>query len=54
MYNERFDDYKIYIIGIPFEVKTIKADGVEVTLSKDELGNDYVLIEKDFRNLIIA
>ncbi|MEN5232392.1 glycoside hydrolase family 31 protein [Sphingobacterium faecium] len=54
LYNERFDDYKIYLVGIPFEVKTIKADGVEVTLSKDELGNDYVLIEKDFRNLIIA
>lgn len=54
LYNERFDDYKIYLVGIPFEIKTIKADGVEVSLSKDELGNEYVLIEKDFRNLIIA
>ena len=54
LYNERFDDYKIYLIGIPFEVRTVKADGVELNLLKDESGNDYIQVEKDFRNLIIT
>lgn len=54
LYTERFDDYKIYLVGIPFEVKSIKVDGVHVPLLKDESGNDYIVAEKDFRNLIIT
>lgn len=53
LYNERFDTYKIYFIGLPFTVNKIEVDGVIINTSMDEDNSPYFAVEKEFRKLTI-
>ncbi|GHE23259.1 glycoside hydrolase family 31 protein [Sphingobacterium griseoflavum] len=53
LYNERFDTYKIYFIGLPFAVNKIEVDGVVIQGSMDEDKLPYFAVEKEFRKLTI-
>ncbi len=54
LYNERFDTYKIYFIGLPFNVNKIDVDGVSISVLRDEDNMPYFSVEKEFRKLTIA
>ncbi|KGE16161.1 glycoside hydrolase family 31 protein [Sphingobacterium deserti] len=54
LYNERFDTYKIYLIGVPFDVNKIEVDGVIVHITMDEDNSPYFSVEKEFRKLTIG
>ncbi|HLS96369.1 MAG TPA: DUF5110 domain-containing protein [Sphingobacterium sp.] len=54
MYNERFGAYKVYLIGLPFAINHIDADGTVLGLTADESGQYYVSVEKEFRKLTIS
>ncbi|MFD1768943.1 glycoside hydrolase family 31 protein [Sphingobacterium suaedae] len=53
MYNERFDTYKMYLVGVPFTISRIDADGSILTMNTDDQGQSYVSVEKEFRKLTI-
>ncbi|WP_437921381.1 glycoside hydrolase family 31 protein [Sphingobacterium sp. LRF_L2] len=53
LYNERFDTYKIYFIGLPFTVNKVEVDGVIIQVLLDEEKLPYVSVEKEFRKLTI-
>jgi alpha-glucosidase len=54
LYNERFDTYKIYLIGLPFDVNKIDVDGVIIHITMDEDNSPYFSVEKEFRKLTIG
>lgn len=53
LFTERYDDYKLYIVGLPFEWKKAYADGEDLVIQKDDEGAEYVIVEKDFKKLTI-
>lgn len=53
LYTERYDTYTIYLTGVPFEWSRATADGVSLEILKDEAGQAYIVVENDFKKLII-
>src|SRR5690606_16521001 len=53
LFTERYDDYKIYIIGFPFEPTSITVDGLAHDLKVDENGQQYIQENNDFKKLKI-
>lgn len=54
MYHERFDNYKIYVIGLPFDGNHVEVDGDVLEMLVEEDGKHYVEVEKEFRRLTIS
>ena len=53
LYRERYDDYKIYFVGIPFEWSTVLVDGVQLSIEIDDNGEKYVVVDNDFKKLTL-
>jgi len=53
LFNERFDTYKLYFVGLPAEMRKINVDGDVLDWSYDEEGTAYVTVEKEFRKITI-
>ncbi|GGH12723.1 DUF4968 domain-containing protein [Sphingobacterium alkalisoli] len=53
LFTERYDDYNIYLIGFPFEIKQVIADGVSVPVLSTENGEKYVVVENDFKKITV-
>lgn len=53
LFTERYDDYKIYLIGFPFEPTRITVDGLAHDLKVDENGQQYIQVDNDFKKLKI-
>lgn len=53
LYDEKFNTYKMYFIGLPFEIQNIKIDGHLTQLQKDDKGNIFVTSDADFKKLTI-
>jgi alpha-glucosidase len=48
-YDTNYSKYKINLIGLPFKVKTIEIDNVEVPFDSFTLENDnYLIVDKEF------
>ena len=54
LYEEKYNHYKIYFMGLPFEITKAEADGIEAAIQTDSEGHVYVLVDHDFKKLIIA
>ena len=53
-YDTNYSKYKINLIGLPFKVKTIQIDNVEVYFDKEHLENsNYLIVDKGFTILHI-
>lgn len=53
LYHARFQTYKIYFIGLPFEAEHLLVDGASLPLQRDADGQLYAQVEKEFRKLTI-
>jgi alpha-glucosidase len=53
IYTPYYNDFNLYLIGLPFEPKQITVDGVKVQLQKDEEGQNYIKLERDFKKINI-
>ncbi|MBD1428160.1 glycoside hydrolase family 31 protein [Sphingobacterium litopenaei] len=53
LFTERYDDYKIYPIGLPFVPKKVVVDGITLDFQTDENGDKYILVDNDFKKLTI-
>jgi len=53
LFTEKYDQYKLYLVGIPFEIRRIRVDGVAVALKTDDDGEPYLLLDSDFKKLTI-
>lgn len=53
LFTERYDKYKIYLIGFPFEPSSIMVDGLAHDLKADEYGQQYIHVDNDFKKLKI-
>ncbi|MFV8335562.1 glycoside hydrolase family 31 protein [Flavobacterium sp. RSP29] len=48
-YDTNYSKYKINLIGLPFKVKMIEIDNVEVSFDKNTLENEgYLIVDKEF------
>lgn len=53
-YDTNYSKYKINLIGLPFKVKIIEIDNVEVSFDKYTLENEsYLIVDKEFTTFII-
>ncbi|SUJ01170.1 Alpha-xylosidase [Sphingobacterium spiritivorum] len=53
LHSERFDDFHIYLIGLPQEPVSVIQDGLEIKIQRDNENRPFVVVEKEFRKLII-
>jgi len=54
LYTERYDTYKLYFTGLPFEPTHAVADGIQLPLQQDaESGGKYVVVENDFKKIVV-
>src|SRR5690606_10473828 len=53
LFTERYDDYHIYLIGFPFEVKQVTADGIVLPVLSKQDGEKYVVVDNDFKKITI-
>ncbi|TDE41999.1 DUF4968 domain-containing protein [Flavobacterium rhamnosiphilum] len=54
-YDTNYSKYKINLIGLPFKVKMIEIDNVEVSFDENTLKNsDYLIVNKEFTTLHIT
>lgn len=53
LYHERFDSYKVYFIGLPFDAHHVEVDGDIHKILMEE-GKPYIEVEKEFRRLTIS
>ena len=54
-YDTNYSKYKINLIGLPFKVKMIEIDNVEVSFDRNTLENDgYLIVGKGFTSLLIT
>lgn len=54
-YDTNYSKYKINLIGLPFKVKMIEIDNVEVSFDENTLENsDYLVVDKEFTTLHIT
>ncbi|WP_426091118.1 glycoside hydrolase family 31 protein [Flavobacterium sp. DSR3-2] len=48
-YDTNYSKYKINLIGLPFKVKMIEIDNVEVSFDRNTLENEsYIIVDKEF------
>ncbi|HWV71897.1 MAG TPA: hypothetical protein VN040_09290, partial [Pseudosphingobacterium sp.] len=52
LFTERYETYKIHLIGFPFSINKVAADDHSVAITVE---NDIptVVVNKDFRNILI-
>lgn len=53
LYTERYDTYKIYLVGLPFVWTIAEVDGVRLAIHLDEEGKQFIIVENDFKKLIL-
>lgn len=54
-YDTNYSNYKINLIGLPFKVKIIEIDNVQVLFDGNTLENEgYLIVEKEFTSLYIS
>ncbi|MFV8269351.1 glycoside hydrolase family 31 protein [Flavobacterium sp. GT2N3] len=54
-YDTNYSKYKINLIGLPFKVKMIEIDNVEVSFDKNTLENEsYLIVDKEFTTFHIT
>ena len=54
-YDTNYSKYKINLIGLPFKVKIIEIDNVQVLFDGNTLENEgYLIVEKEFTSLYIS
>ncbi len=46
-----YKSYKLYLVGLPFALSTVKIDGVQTEIEKDARGN-YISIDSTFKKII--
>jgi alpha-glucosidase len=52
LYTERYDTYKLYLVGLPFDLSRAVVDGIEVEISRDG-GQQYIEVDNDFRKIVL-
>jgi alpha-glucosidase len=53
MFIEQYDHYHLYFIGLPFTIAKIAVDDQPVALSQDEEGQEYLVVSKHMRKLVL-
>lgn len=54
-YDTNYTKYKMNIIGLPFEVKIIEIDNVEVPFDRNTLEKEgYLIVDKEFATFRIV
>lgn len=54
LFTERYDTYRLYLVGLPFEVKKVTADGLRVELQFDEeTEQQFIVVDNDFKKIVL-
>ncbi|WP_270090195.1 glycoside hydrolase family 31 protein [Sphingobacterium sp. SYP-B4668] len=53
LHSERFDNYHIYLVGMPTLPTSVSQDGVDIELQKDKQDNFFFVVEKEFRKIVV-
>ncbi|WP_404478853.1 glycoside hydrolase family 31 protein [Sphingobacterium sp. ML3W] len=53
LFTERYEEYKLQLIGLPFAVKKVKTDGIDTKIQKDEQGRYWINVAREFENILI-
>jgi len=53
LFTERYEEYKLQLIGLPFQVKKVKTDGIETKVQLDEKGRYWINVAREFDNILI-
>src|SRR5690606_31977224 len=54
LFTERYDDYKLYFVGLPFQPNQAIVDGIQVQLLDDpETNEKYIVVDNDFKKLVL-
>lgn len=53
LYRERYDDYKFYFVGLPFDWHKAVVDGISIAIEIDENGEKFIIVDNDFKKITI-
>jgi len=54
LYTEKYDTYKLYFVGLPFQASKAVIDGIQVPLLDDVENNmKYIVVDIDFKKLVL-
>lgn len=55
LFTERYDKYRLYFVGVPFEVQHATVDGLRTELQFDKDANQHFIeVDNDFKKLVLA
>src|SRR5690606_4689326 len=53
LFTERYEEYDLKLIQLPFDIQKVLVDGKEIGYQKDESGYYRVRVSKDFEDILI-